>query len=62
MNMADLRITMTFKNSDDNTLIVEYNPYSWIHDCFDQDGFLGRIPLKELFFSKYKCVKKVFNY
>ena len=62
MNVEDLRITMTFSNSDNHTLTVEFNPYSWIHNCFDEDGFLGKIPLRELFFAKYKCIDKQFNF
>jgi len=39
-------------------LTVDYDETSYTHDLFDNDGYLGRVRMRELFFAGYKCVCK----
>lgn len=57
MNIKDLRIEVKFVGPQKHQIRVEYNPYTWDHDAWDKDGYLGRIRLRELFFGNYEVVR-----
>ena len=55
-------IKLTFRNAENNQVLsVEYNPYYFVHDMWEDNVYLGKIKLKELFFNGFDCIFREFD-
>lgn len=51
-------IKMKFINKENQVLYVKYDSARFDHPTWDENGFLGRIKMKELLKGGFKCIER----